>query len=185
MTTQRVGRALLASPHALEHDASSRYQNDRVANRPRTLRALLRWAEREYAAEPPVKLHRMTEDAGGGPAMTGQAASYLGFSQIAEPNDWRRLAEAKDAEGSYRTPMRAAIERIGPEPRRRFLRDLLTNVLYPSEVAAHHGIPEWCAGDVMYQSLNALYDGWRDRPLPSRSWVDLSQSQQAAELATA
>lgn len=174
-------RADLISPHAADHARSTRRMSDRIGGKPGTLRGLLRWATREYAGEPPVRLHRAAEDAGGGPALSGAAAAYLGFHQDAGANDWYKLAHALDADGSFRTPMRAAIERVGDSERRAFLRATLTNVLFPSDVAAQFSIPSWCAADVLYASLSALYDAWRDRPLPRRSWVDLSESQQVAE----
>jgi hypothetical protein len=83
----------------------------------------------------------------------------------------------------YRTPLRRAIEAISDPERRRFLRDLVPEALRPSDIATHHGIPDWCQGDVMYRSLVMLWDRYREQPEPRPTYLDKSDSQKAAEVA--
>jgi hypothetical protein len=83
----------------------------------------------------------------------------------------------------YRTPLRRALEAITDPDRRRFLRDLVPEVLRPSDIATLHGIPDWCQGDVMYRSLAMLWDRYRDQPEPRPTYLDKSDSQRTAEVA--
>jgi hypothetical protein len=173
---------LRSGPYQYEHDHSARKGRDRIKSKPPTLKALLSWAQHGYALEAPGKLHsgaRIEED--GDPAMTGEAKGYLGFADRKEPNDWRGIACRLDQDGSYVTPMRCAIEGVQGVERRAFLRSLLVQVFHAKDVTRQHDIPDWCSGDVTYQSLALLWDVWRDKPLARASWVDLSDSQRAAE----
>ena len=69
-----------------------------------------------------------------------------------------------------------------PKERRQFVRDLATDLFTPGAVATIHGIPEWCAGDVMYRCLIMLWDLYSDAPIPRRTpgWVDMSESARNA-----
>jgi hypothetical protein len=174
---------LRASQYQLDHDLSARRGRDRVKGKPQTLKALLSWAQHGYALEAPAKMHsgaRLEDD--GDPAMTGEAKSYIGFHDRKEPNDWRGIARRLDVDGRYVTPMRAAVESVPGIERRAFLRSLLVQVFHAKDVTRQHDIPDWCSGDVTYQSLSILWDCWRDRPLARPSWVDLSESQRNAEV---
>jgi hypothetical protein len=168
------------------HRQTVRENADYRLTRPRTLNGMLRKLTREYAAEPPTALHTQLTDAGGTPTMTGRALAYLGFH--ADELDWTAIACRRDEDGFYTTPWRCAIERVNDPQRRAFLRDLATNTFFPSDVAAAHGIPGWCATEVTFRSLEMLYAIFLDRPLPGPrkvSHLDKSESQIAAEDAVA
>ena len=194
------------------HRRSVAENADYRLTRPSTLNGMLRKLNREYAAEPPAALHTASlMDAGGVPAMTGRALGYLGFHQCIghddahlrldgrcvtcetlpekpKDNEWEALACRRDDDGFYTTPWRCAIERIPDPARRAFIRDLATNVFFPRDVARAHGIPDWCATEVTYRSLEIVYSVYLDRPLPGPrkvSHLDKSESQVAAEDAVA
>lgn len=150
-----------------------------------TLRGLLAWAHRQYVLETPNLEHSASlVDEGGAPEMKPAASSYLGLAgRDDRPDDWRRNACRLDADGRYRTPLRCAVESIHPPERRLLLRDLVPEVLFPSDIARAHGIPDWAAGDVLYRSLVILRQRYRERPLVDRGkpkWTELSDSQRAA-----
>lgn len=166
-----------------------------------TLSGLLRWASAELAGETPVLEHSVSlTDDGGAPQMKRGVQGYLGFlpsntcvqghkfcdrhaPRDEEPDNWRRLACAR-VDGRYRTPVRCAIESINPPERRLFLRDVLANALFPSDVARAHGIPDWAAGDVLYRSLVLLRERYDSliHQVPERGWISgRSDAQRAAE----
>jgi hypothetical protein len=99
------------------------------------------------------------------------------------PNDWRAVACRRDADGYLATPMRCAIARIADPERRQLLGGLAVNLLTPLDVTRAQGIPDFCAGDVMWRSLTMLWSVYEEVPIPRRSigWVDKSDSQRAAE----
>ena len=174
---------LRSSEYQTAHDFSARKGRDRIRGKPHTLKALLSWAQREYAIEAPARTHsgaRIEED--GDPAMTGEAKGHLGFHDWHEPNDWRAVACRRDDDGRYVTPMRCAIEAVSSDKRRDFLRDMLTAVFFAKDVTRLHDIPDWASGDVTYASLSLLWDAWRDSPLPRASWIEVSDSQRSAIL---
>lgn len=155
-----------------------------------TLQALLSWANRQWVLETPELQHAVSQtDEGGAPEMKPAAASYLGLLAKRHlrgdpvdntPDDPRRLACRLDEEGKYRTPLRCAIERVGKPERRRFLRDLVPELYRPSDIAAIHGIPPWCAGDVMHRSLSELRRLYREEP--EAAWISgRSDAQRSAE----
>lgn len=167
-------------PYHAAH-ATSKQGWDR-RQRPATLRALLRWAHAQYVAETPNLDHSGSHiDDDGAPTMAAAARRYLGMmTKDDRADDWLRIASRMDRDGFYLTPLRRAIETL-PEPRRLLLRDLVPEVFFPSEVALLHGIPAWCANDVLYRSLTMLWDQFIERPLPSVGWLERSDSQRAAE----
>ena len=173
-----------STPYEGANRDSQRKKGDRVNYRPAKLADYLRWLQEGYALEAPSRLHDRDTADDGTPDHTGEAKAFLGFTQQVEPNDWRKVAQRRDDSGYYLTPMRAAIERM-PKERRQFVRDLATDLFTPGAVATIHGIPDWCAGDVMYRSLTMLWDIYTDAPIPRRTpgWVDKSDSQRAAETA--
>jgi hypothetical protein len=147
-----------------------------------TLRALLRWANRCYVEETPPLDHlaRQTDD-GGSPDMRTAVKRYLRLIHNDDgADDWRRAACRVDHDGRYVTPLRCAIESIHDPQRRRFLRDLVPELYRPSDIATLHGIPEWCAGDVMYRSLAMLHARYQIHRPASVGWVSMSESQRAA-----
>lgn len=151
--------------------------------RPLTLRGLLRWAHAAYLAETPNLDHSGSHlDDDGAPTMAVAARAYLALTGRTNErgDDWAWIASRLDEDGWYRTPLRRAIESL-PTERRLFLRDLVPEMFTPSDVAVLHGIPAWCAADVMYQSLVMLWDRFTERPLPTVSWLDRSESQRSAE----
>lgn len=167
--------------HEEEHARSARIKGDRIGHRPATLAGLLRWLQAGYALEAPNRLHDRDIADDGAPDHTGEAKAYIGLSQQREPNDWPAVARRLDPDGFYQTPMRAAISRVGDPDRRRLLGGLACNMFTPLDVTRAEGIPDWCAGDVMYRALSLLWSVYTDRPIPQRSWVDKSDSQRAAE----
>ena len=173
-TYERPGR------YQAQHTAS-RQGTDR-RQRPGTLRGLLRWAHAQYVAETPNLDHSGIHlDDDGAPTMAAAARRYLGMMTSDDrPDDWLRIASRQDRDGFYLTPLRRAIETL-PTERRLLLRDLVPELLFPSEVALLHGIPQWCQSDVLYQSLTMLWGRFIDRPLPSPGWLERSEAQQNAE----
>lgn len=174
------------------HRRSVLDNSDFRRTRPTTLNGMLRKLNREYAMEPPAVLHSAgLMDDEGVPVMTGAAKAYLGFyppkRNPEAPVDWTEVACRRDEDGFYTTPWRCAIERIPDRERRSFVRDLATNLFFPRDVARAHGIPDWCATEVTYRSLEVVYSTYLDRPLPGRkvSHLDKSESQIAAEDAVA
>lgn len=167
-------------PYHAEH-ARSRQGND-TRQRPGTLRALLRWAHAQYVAETPNLAHSGSHlDDDGAPTMAAQARRYLGMmTKDGRADNWLAIASKTDADGYYLTPLRRAIETL-PTERRLFLRDLVPELFFPSEIALLHGIPEWCRTDVTYQSLVLLWARYIDRPLPQPGWLQRSESQRSAE----
>ena len=177
-------------PYAQEHLVSSRRGADRRVP-PATLRGLLRWATMQYRMETPNLAHsvsRLADD--GAPEMSGPVRAYLALSGKLgrdgmpidqRPDDWLDRASHKDEDGFYLTPLRRAIETINDPKRRLFLRDLVPEVLMPSDIATLHGIPEWCQSDVTRKSLEMLWAAYLDRPLPEPGWLSRSDSQRNAE----
>lgn len=163
-----------------EH-AASRQGSDR-RQRPATLRALLRWAHSQYVAETPNLDHSGSHiDDDGAPTMAIAARRYLGMMTSDDrADDWLRIASRTDKDGFYLTPLRRAIETL-PRDRRLLLRDIVPELLFPSEVALLHGIPAWCSSDVLYQSLVLLWGRFIDRPLPQPGWLERSEAQRSAE----
>lgn len=148
----------------------SEQRRDRVTNKPRTLRALLRWAQQQYGLEEVPRIHNRDIADDGAPDHTHEFKAYIGMTGHDEkPDDWRRIASRLDADGFYRYPLRRAIEAVPGERRRSLLRALLTNVLYPKDVCEAEGIPAWCADDVVYRALSLLWDNYSDRPIPGPS----------------
>lgn len=170
-----------------ENRLTTRTAGDRVNHKPKSL---LRWLQDGYSADGPTKLHSgavLEED--GDPAMTGEAKAFLGLSYPSKgqdqdkPTDWREVACQRDADGSYRWPMRSAIARLRDPWRRRFIAELATELFDPESVAEANGIPAWCAHDVIDTSLEMVWRSWRHAPLPARSRVSDSQANADAETA--
>jgi hypothetical protein len=170
-----------AEPYAEAHERSFVVSRDRRQT-PATLRALLRWAHRQYVAETPNLDHSGIHlDDDGAPTMAAAARRYLGLSKKDDRTDnWVELAGRTDEDGFYLTPLRLAIE-TQPRERRLFLRDLVPEVLFPSEVALLHGIPAWCMADVIHQSLAMLWRTFRERPPVRPNYLDRSEAQRSAE----
>ena len=168
-------------PYQSAHERSRNGADRR--QRPVTLRALLRWANAAYVAETPNLDHSGSHiDDDGAPTMAIAARAYLALTGQMDDrgDDWGWIASRLDKDGFYRTPLRRAIETL-PTDRRLFLRDLVPEVLMPSDIATLHGIPAWCASDVMYRSLAMLWDRFLDRPLPKPGYLERSESQRSAE----
>ncbi|MGA0060619.1 MAG: hypothetical protein ACO3RU_13630 [Planctomycetota bacterium] len=161
---------------------------------PHSLHALLRWANKAYREETPELGHAVAlTDEGGAPEMKPAVAAYLGLhaKRLLEkddrPDNWRALAGRRDHDGFYITPLRYAIE-LCPDPaERRFLRDLVPELYYPSEIAELHGIPRWAAKYVMHPALTRLWHThqglMRDQAKGTSryvGWVSMSDSQRAA-----
>ena len=163
-----------------EHRRSAARKGDRIAAKPPTLAQLHRWLTNGYALEAPARLHDRDVADDGAPDHTGEAKSYIGFAQRVEPNDWRAVACRTDDEGSYVTPMRCAIARVGDPDRRALLGALACNAFTPLDVTRSFGIPNWCAGDVMYRALDLLWSVYQDRPLPRRGKSDAQLDAEAA-----
>jgi len=162
-----------------------------------SLHSLLRWANRAYRAETPELGHAVAlTDEGGSPEMKPAAAAYLGLlakralEQDTRPDNWKALAGRRDADGRYLTPLRYCIE-LCPDPdERAFLRSLVPELYFPSEIAEIHGIPKWAAKYVMFATLDRLrrtYDQlMRDQEKGTAryvGWVSMSESQRAAVVA--
>jgi hypothetical protein len=160
-----------------------------------TLHSLLRWAHLQYVSETPELGHAVSlTDEGGAPEMKPAAASYLGLLakqrliEDRKPDNWRALAGRKDRDGKYVTPLRYALE-LAPDPdERSFLRSLVPELYYPSEIATIHGIPRWAANYVMYASLARLRERYdtliRNQEKGSAAyvgWISRSESQRNAE----
>lgn len=173
-TYERPGRYQAA--HTASRQGADRRQ------RPQTLRALLRWAHAQYVAETPNLDHSGSHiDDDGAPTMAAAARRYLGMMTATEgADDWLRIASRRDKDGFYLTPLRRAIETL-PAERRLYLRDLVPELFFPSDVALLHGIPSWCQSDVTYQSLVMLWDRFAEAPLPQPGWLERSEAQQNAE----
>ena len=150
--------------------------------RPSTLRGLLRWAHAQYAAETPNLDHSGAHvDDDGAPTMAAAARAWLALSGRDErEDDWLRIASRCDADGFFLTPLRRTIETM-PRERRLFLRDLAPELFVPSEIALLHGIPAWCASDVMHRSLSMLWDRFLERPAVTPGYLERSESQRAAD----
>lgn len=149
-----------------------------------SLRWLLAWAYRQWTLETPSLGHSISlTDEGGSPDMKAVAKAYLGLLRRGDGrDDWEQTACRLDRDGFYVTPLRAAMTRVRSLAMRRFLHDLIPNaMLRPSDVAQLHGSPSWAEAWVMHGALEILYREFRAAPLPQRSWVDLSDSQRAAE----
>lgn len=163
----------------------------------RTLKGLLSWGHNAYVAETPNLEHSVAlTDEGGAPAMKPAAASYLGLlarqrlTPDDRPDNWKAQAGRKDRDGRYVTPLRYAIELCPVAEERAFLRDLVPELYFPSEIAGLHGIPRWASGMVMYAALSRLrerYDNLiRQQEKGTAAhvgWVDRSESQRNAETA--
>ena len=149
---------------------------------PQTLRALLHWARSEYVAETPNLDHSQSHiDDDGAPTMGAQVRAYLALAgKDAREDNWLRIASKCDDDGFYRTPLRRAMETL-PRERRLFLRDVVPELFHVTDIATLHGIPTWCANDVLYRSLTMLWQRYLDTPVPERNYLDLSESQRAAE----
>lgn len=124
--------------------------------------------------------------------MKPAAAAYLGLQarkQLAPdtlPDNWRAAAGRK-SEGKYLTPLRYAIELCGDPGERKFLRDLVPELYFPSEIAEIHGIPKWAAGMVMYAALGRLRERYdhliREQEKGTAAnvgWVSMSESSRKA-----
>ena len=171
------------SPHEYENRLSARAKGDRIANKPKTLKALLRWGQLSYSLEPPPRLHDRDIADDGAPDHTPEAKRWLGMATSGEqPDDWRAIACRVDEDGFYRTPLRCSLERVPGVERRALLRAVLPNVLFPEDAAVVAGIPAWCYEDVLHRALSLLYDRYTDRPLPRRT-EGKSDSQLDAEAA--
>lgn len=103
------------------------------------------------------------------------------------PDNWKALAGRK-SEGAYVTPLRYAIELCTDPDERSFLRSLVPELYYPSEIAEIHGIPRWASRFVMYAALSRLrerYDSlMRNQEKGTAAnvgWVSRSESQRQAE----
>ena len=147
------------------------------------MRWLLRWASAGWSMETPSLGHSVSlTDEGGAPDMKGAAKAYLGLLRRGDgPDDWEKTACRRDADGRYVTPMRAALSKVRNQKLRRFLHDLIPNTLRPSDITTVHGVPDWAEAWAIEGALEILYREYQAAPLPRRSWVDLSTSQQAAE----
>lgn len=134
---------------------------------PSTLRALLRWATSAWSSEVPTLSHSLSlTDGDGTPLMSGQARSYIGIAKRGdEPDDWLRIASKCDDDGFYLYPMRRALLLI-PKDRQAFARDLIANVLSPQDITRLHGVPDWCANDVVAFTLRLIWAKYADRPMP-------------------
>lgn len=115
--------------------------------------------------------------------MKGAAKAYLGLLRKGDgPDDWEKTACRRDPDGRYVTPLRCALSKVRNQQLRRFLHDLIPNaMLRPSDVATVHGIPAWAEAWAIQGALEILYREYQAAPLPQRSWVDMSTSQQHAE----
>lgn len=172
------------------YERPGRYQAAHVASRqgadrrqrPGTLRALLRWAHAQYVAETPNLDHSGSHiDDDGAPTMAAAARRYLGMMTSDDrADDWLRIASRQDKDGFYLTPLRRAIETL-PWEERLFLRDIVPEVLFMSDVLTLHGIPAWCRNDVLSGSLIRLWDRFAEAPLPQPGWLERSEAQQNAE----
>ena len=156
-------------PHADAHDASRRARAASADRRtpPVTLRALLRWAHAAWVAETPALDHSGSHlDDDGAPTMNARARAYLALSGRPDdrPDDWVRIASRLDEDGFYRTPLRRAVATL-PPARRMFARDLIPEVLRPSDINTLHGIPDWAAVDVTHRTLLMLWERYADRPI--------------------
>lgn len=161
-----------------------------------TLHALLKWANKAYRDETPSFDHDHKEhfDEGGAPEMKPAVAAYLGLVAKrhldTRPDNWRALAGRRDADGRYLTPLRYSIE-LCPDPaERQFLRDLVPEVYYPSEIAEINGVPKWAAKYVMHAALTRLYRTYeglmRDQEKGTAryvGWVSMSESSRNAIIA--
>jgi hypothetical protein len=148
-------------------------------------RVLMRWASQGWEMETPSLGHSISlTDEGGAPDMKGAAKAYLGLLRRGDgPDDWEKTACRRDADGRYVTPLRAALSKVRNQKLRRFLHDLIGNALRPSDITNVHGVPDWAEAWVIQGALEILYREYQAAPLPQRSWVELSASQQNAETA--
>lgn len=168
---------LRPEPHHAEN-AVSQQRADRITNRPKSLAALLRLLKRQYALEPPPKLHSGTELADDGdPQFTGEAQRFLGFGQRTGPNDWVAVACQTDVDGYYVTPLRCAIERMRQCNARdgRIAARVLTHFFHYSDVTRVEGIHDDDAPRVLADILYRLYDSMTAVPVPQKT-VDHAMS---------
>lgn len=160
-----------------------------------SLHGLLSWANRAYRDETPEIQHAVSlTDEGGAPEMKPAAAAYLGLlarNRLSEldkaPDNWKARAGRKDRDGKYVTPLRYAIELAPDADERSFLRSLVPELYFPSEIATIHGIPAWAAKFVMYATLSRLRERYdtlmRNQEKGTAAnvgWVSMSASQRAA-----
>jgi len=114
--------------------------------------------------------------------MASAVRRYLGLAgrEDQRQDDWIALASRLDGDGFFLTPLRRAIE-LQARDRRLFLRNLVPELYFPTDVAALHGIPDWGMSDVIHQSLAMLWWAYLERPIPSPGYLERSDSQRAAE----
>jgi hypothetical protein len=167
-------------PHADEHYRSARTKGDRIATKPKGLRALLRWAQREWSLETPGRLHNRDTADDGAPDFTPETKSFLGMATHGDiADDWRNIA-CRTTEGYYATPLHCVVAGLS-DPERAYVRDLLTDLYHPEDIADIHGLPRWAHERVARDLLSGLYDRYRDMPMPRR--VNRSESQLDADAA--
>ena len=167
-----------------------------------TLRGLLSWSNRQYVLETPELQHSVAlTDEGGAPVMKPAAAGYLGLlakerldAKAAPTNDradnWKAQAGRRDRDGKYVTPLRYAIELCPVADERAFLRALVPELYFPSEIAELHGIPKWAAGMVMYAALSRLRERYdhlirqqEKGTAANVGWVSMSEASRNAIIA--
>lgn len=180
---------LMAQPTLFVRDEDGRYR----PYVPATLHSSLRFAHAQFVLELPELQHSVSlTDDGGAPAMKPAAASYLGLlakrllEDDKQPDNWKARAARRDPDGRYLTPLRLAIE-LAPEGERAFLRSLVPELYFPSEIAELHGIPRWAAKYVMYAALARLRERYETLIRNSEKgsaanvgWVSMSESARRA-----
>jgi hypothetical protein len=172
-----------AEPYADANRHSRAVAGNRVTNRPVNLRALIRWATREWSAEVPSRLHDRDIADDGAPDFTPEAKRVLGMTGTGnQPDDWQRIACRLDSDGYRATPLHCVVAGF-PDEQRRYLRDLLTNLYTPDAIAELHGIPRAFHEAVARDLLTICWNRYSATPMPRRSvgWVDKSEAQRAAE----
>lgn len=159
-----------------------------------SLHSLLTWSNRAYRDETPELQHAVSlTDEGGAPVMKPAAAAYLGLlarrrlTEDERPDNARALASRRDQDGRYVTPLRYAIELAPDRDERSFLRALVPELYFPSEIATLYGIPKWAARYVMYACLLRLRERYDQLMRQAEKgtaanvgWVSMSDSQRAA-----
>jgi hypothetical protein len=170
-----------SEPYSDSHRASTRAKGDRVNNRPHGLRALLRWAGREWALEVPARLHDRDIADDGAPDHTPEAKRFLGMTSDG-PDDHKHTACRLDTDGYRVTPLHCVVAGF-PDKQRRYLRDLLTDLYTPEAIADIHGIDRAFHECVARDLLTQCWDRYSASPMPTRriAWTEKSASQQAAE----
>lgn len=152
-----------SATYADEHARSYEVRFDRARYRPRNMRDYVHQLRRAYADEVPSRIHVRETDAGGDPAWSPEFTRYLTGSD-----------GATDKDETYRTPFRAALTSWRDDHRRVIVGRIVLGGWDEKSAAIDAGVPEWCAHDVAFRSLEMFWNRLSDVRM------DLARSETAA-----